>query len=221
VNPAPEAAPATPTTPSAPGAEPVPPTPGPTSEAYHPTYGPLRTSALLSVKVPAEAKVFINDRPTTSTGSDREFVSRDLQVGTRYNYNVRAEFTRDGKAVNESRSVRLAAGQSASIDFTQPAAPTASAEARTTLIVRLPEDAKLFLAGHEMKATGSVREFSTGKLPAGSEWNTYAIRAVVERDGKPEVREETVSLKAGESREVTISFDSAQVADKVADVSAR
>lgn len=181
----------------------------------------MRTSALLSVKVPADAKVFVNDRPTTSTGIDREFVSRDLQVGARYNYKVRAEFERDGKPVIESKSVQLAAGQTANIDFTGESASTAANNARTTLIVRLPEDAKLYLAGKEMKATGAVREFSTSKLANGSQWNTYAIRAIVERDGRQEVREETVSLKAGEAREVTINFDNAQVADKIADSSAR
>jgi hypothetical protein len=35
---------------------------------------------MLSVKVPADAKVFVNDRPTMSTGEQREFVSRNLQA---------------------------------------------------------------------------------------------------------------------------------------------
>ena len=52
--------------------------PAPSSSTYHPTYGPVRTSALLSVKVPTDAKVFVNDQSTTSTGSDREYISRDL-----------------------------------------------------------------------------------------------------------------------------------------------
>jgi uncharacterized protein (TIGR03000 family) len=172
----------------------------------------------LSVKVPADAKIFVNDRETSSTGNEREFISRDLQVGARYNYNVRAVLA-DGKTL--TKSVQLAAGQTARLDFSDATAVAASNDTRTTLIVRVPEDAKLFLAGHEMKATGTVREFSTSKLPAGGEWNTYAIRAVVDRNGHQEVREETVSIKAGESREVTINFEGAQVADKVADSSAR
>ncbi len=58
---------------------------------------------MLSVKVPADAKVFVNDRATTSTGTDREYVSHDLAAGARYNYNVRAEFERDGKTVTENK----------------------------------------------------------------------------------------------------------------------
>jgi uncharacterized protein (TIGR03000 family) len=183
----------------------------------------MRNSALLSVKVPADAKVFVNDRETTSTGSDREYISHELANGARYNYTVRAEYVRDGKPVSETKTVQLTAGQTAGLDFGQgtPSVQTADqGEARTTLTVRLPADAKLFLAGHETKATGEVREFSTTRLPNGSEWNTYAIRAVVERDGREQVREETISLKSGESREVTINFD-ALASDKVAETAAR
>ncbi len=200
--PAPATAPAPTPTPPAPGAEPAP-TGGNTT--YHPTYGPERTSALLSVKVPADAKVFVNDRPTTSVGNDREYISRDLTAGAVYNYDVRAEFVRDGRPVSETKSVQLTAGQSANLDFN--AAATAAAETRTTLTVHVPADAKLYLADHETQATGEVREFSTNRLAAGSHWATYAIKAVIERDGKPVVREETISLKAGESRDVTINFD--------------
>ncbi len=205
--------------PSAPGA-PAPAAPAPTGEAapapssstYHPTYGPERTSALLSVKVPTDAKVFVNDQSTTSTGSDREYISRDLAPGAVYNYDVRAEFVRDGKPVSETKSVQLTAGQSANLDF--DAAATAAAETRTTLTVHVPADARLYLADHETQATGEVREFSTNRLPAGSQWATYAIKAVIERDGKPIVHEQTISLKAGESRDLTINFD--EPAQKVA-----
>ena len=54
----------------------------------------------------------------------------------------------------------------------------------------------------------------------GSQWTTYAIRAVVDRDGREQVREETISLKAGEQREVTINFDSL-ASDKVTETAAR
>ncbi len=178
---------------------------------------------MLSVKVPTDAKVFVNDRPTTSAGTDREFISRDLEAGARYNYEVRAEFDRDGKTVTETKTLQLTAGQTAGLDFTAgtPSVQTAAvAEAKTTLIVHVPDDAKLYLAGHETRSTGPVREFSTGRLPSGAEWNTYAIRAVIERDGQQQVREENVTLKAGESREVTISFD-ALANERVAETAAR
>jgi uncharacterized protein (TIGR03000 family) len=179
--------------------------------SYHPTYGPARNSAMLSVNVPADAKVFVNDRETTSTGEHREYISRDLQPGARYSYTVRAEFTRDGKPVTEQKTVQLTAGTNSALDFTGAAQVQTAKEAdtRTTLIIRLPADAKLFLAGKEMKAAGAVREFSTTRLAAGGEWNTYQVRA--EFDG--EVREQSVTLKAGETRELSMNFDAPKVAD--------
>jgi uncharacterized protein (TIGR03000 family) len=182
---------------------------------------------MLSVKVPADAKVFVNDRPTTSTGTDREYVSHDLAPGARYNYNIRAEFERDGKTVTETKSIQLTAGQTANLDFagaeevhTADSNDIDNADMRTTLIVRLPADAKLFLAGHETKATGDVREFSTTRLPNGAQWQKYAIKAVIERDGHQEVREQSIELAAGESRELTINFDSA-AGDSVAKTASR
>jgi uncharacterized protein (TIGR03000 family) len=224
--------PAAPMQPAPGGAPPVPANPpGPSDAApaqgnqtYHPTYGPLRSSALLAVKVPTDAKVFVNGRETSSTGIDREYISRDLQPGARYNYDVRAEFTRDGQSVSENKSIQLIAGQTAKVDFTPgtPSVQTAAADTlRTTLVVHVPADAKLFLAGRETKATGEVREFTTTRLNPGSEWTTYAIRAEIERDGQTQVREETVSLKAGESRDVSLVFDAAANGERVANASAR
>jgi uncharacterized protein (TIGR03000 family) len=220
--PAPGTAPAAPgttapVTPPAPSTAPAP-VPGPTT--YHPTYGPERTSATLSVKVPAEAKVFVNDRPTMSTGEQREFVSRNLQAGARYNYDVRVEFIRNGEPVIENKSVQVTAGQTANLDFTgESIESTAENNAPTTLTVHVPENAKLYLGGRETKSTGSVREFRTTRLPSGSNWADYTIRAVVDQDGKQLVSEQTISIKAGDSRDITINFDQ-QLADKVVDSSA-
>jgi uncharacterized protein (TIGR03000 family) len=220
--PAPGAMP--PATPPAPSDASPAPGPAPTNSTYHPTYGPARDAALISVKVPADAQVFVNNRPTSSTGTDREYISRDLQSGARYNYDVRIVYMRDGEELSAIKSVQLTAGQSTNIDFLEDKAPaqTVSTDAaRTTLIVKVPADARLYLAGRETKATGEVREFTTSRLPSGSEWNTYAIRAVVERDGQQQVREEKISLKAGESREVTLSFDGPATSDKVAETASR
>jgi uncharacterized protein (TIGR03000 family) len=179
---------------------------------------------LLSVKVPAEAKVFVNDRPTDSDGADREYISHNLQPGASYSYVVRAEFERDGKPVSEEKTVRVAAGQTVALNFVETDNQVQTADKndnRTTLKVRLPAEAKLYLAGREMKTAGDVREFSTSKLPSGSEWTTYDVRAVLVREGLEEVRTQQVSLAGGESREITINFDAPQVADKIAGTSAR
>ncbi len=60
--------------------------------------------------------------------------------------------------------------------------------------------------------TGAIREFSTTRLAKGQSWDNYKIRVVLDRDGQKLSKEQTLSLKAGESRDVSIEFDSAQVA---------
>jgi uncharacterized protein (TIGR03000 family) len=86
-------------------------------------------SAMLTISVPADAKVFVNDRATTSIGANRSYVSRNLQPGARYTYRVRVEFSRDGQPVSEEQTVKLTAGQSQSLAFNAGPSPTPSATA--------------------------------------------------------------------------------------------
>src|SRR5207253_2270016 len=116
---------------------------------------------------------------TTSTGAHRRYISRDLAAGYGYTYEVKIEATRDGKLVEETKTVEMRAGQTASLAFN--AAPAKSAE--TTLTLNVPEDAKVTLAGHPTSATGAVRVFTTTNLSSGKEWSNYKIVVSVERDG--------------------------------------
>ncbi|HEY2760746.1 MAG TPA: TIGR03000 domain-containing protein, partial [Pirellulales bacterium] len=148
---------------------PSPPTPGPAAEgAPTPMTGEIYNSlngsqtALLNVNVPAEAKIFVNGTATTSTGSDRQFVSRGLTAGNRYAYEVRAEYTKDGKAVNETKTVTLGPGQMVNLAFSFDGdKPSVASKSKTKLTVHVPADAKVYLAGNETSSTGDVREFTT------------------------------------------------------------
>ena len=89
-----------------------------------PTSAPPRVSnsVQFKVNVPASAKVFVNNRPTTSTGEDRTFTSTGLQPAQVYLFRVRAEFVRQGKSVIEEKTIQLTAGQRGSLAFgTSPA----------------------------------------------------------------------------------------------------
>ncbi len=161
----------------------------------------------LLVSVPADARVFVNGRATTSTGDERQYVSRGLENGQRYSYEVRAEVVRDGKTVTETQTAQLTAGSQSSLTF-KLAAPTATASSakppRTALKVNVPADAKVYLSGKETTSTGTSREFSTTNLNEGASWDNYTVRVV----SNGETKEETISLKAGEIRELTFDFDS-------------
>jgi uncharacterized protein (TIGR03000 family) len=88
------------------------------------------TSGLLAVTVPADAKIFVNDHATTSTGTSRQYVSRAMQPGASYTYRVRAEFVRDGRSVTQEQTVQLVAGQTRALDFGDAAATASNVATR-------------------------------------------------------------------------------------------
>ncbi len=203
---APATAPVPPSAPMAPSVPtPPPPAGGPPGTTYY------QDAGYLLVSVPADAKVYVNGRATTSIGGDRQYVSRGLENGQRYSYEVRAEVVRDGKTVTETKVAQLTAGSQASLMFSlaAPASTASSAKPpRTALKVNVPADAKVYLSGKETSSTGPVREFSTTTLADGASWDNYTIR--VESNGQS--KEQTISLKSGENRELTFDFDAAEVA---------
>jgi uncharacterized protein (TIGR03000 family) len=169
---------------------------------------------LLSVHVPAEAKVFVNDLATRSTGNDRRYLSRGLTSNREYTYTVRAEIERDGKLLTETKVIKVQGGQASDVSFTFEDAQeaVASKPLRTALILNVPADAKVFLAGKETVSTGPVREFATTRLVAGDAWKDYTVRVEIERGGRTLTKEETISVAAGESRELNFNFDAPELA---------
>lgn len=161
-------------------------------------------TALLSVNVPASARVFVNGRPTSSTGALRRYISRGLQPGMSYTYEVRAEATINGETVEETQVVQLRAGDTARLEFRLQPKP------ETTLTLRVPSDARVKLAGNETSSTGEVRVFRSRALADGQEWPNYKVEVTVERDGRMITKEESITLKGGESRTLEFQFDSAQ-----------
>ena len=87
-------------------------------------------SALLQVRLPADARLIVNDRPTRSTGELRRYRSRGLQPGVSYGYELRAEVTRDGRTISETKVVSLAADETAEVHFTFDGTELAQASAR-------------------------------------------------------------------------------------------
>jgi uncharacterized protein (TIGR03000 family) len=156
---------------------------------------------VLTVSVPADAKVFVNGKPTASTGTQRHFVSRGLRDGFKYAYEVRVEVVRDGSTLQDVKNVELRAGENSRLAFNMSAAE----ELTTTLTLKVPENAKVTLAGAETKSTGPVRTFSTNELAPGQTWSDYVVSVEWEQDGETFAKEQAITLKAGEKR--TLEFD--------------
>lgn len=166
--------------------------------------------ATVEVTLPADAQVFVNDNPTTSTGTSRSYVSNGLKQGQTYRYNFRVEYEQDGKTVVKEESVNLTAGDKLALSFGIEANSemvTTMKPAKTELQVSVPADAKVFLAGAPTGQTGTSRIYSTSKLAAGQTWNGYTVRVEMEVDGQQEVREETLDIEGGQTYELAFNFE--------------
>jgi len=169
-----------------------------------------RADGTLIVEVPAEAKIYVNDRLTSTPGEIREYISRNLVRGYNYSYEVRAEMEVDGKTVTETKKVDLRAGQNVRLAFNM--APAATDEVETSITVKVPANAKVNLGGNDTKASGETRVFRTSALGKDGEWKDYKIVVTAEVDGREITKEQTFDLKAGENKELTFDFDAANVA---------
>jgi len=77
--------------------------------------------ATIVVSLPADARLTIDDSPTTSTSSRRVFVSPALEPGKTYHYTLKAEATRDGKPVHVEERVTVQAGRETEVTLALPA----------------------------------------------------------------------------------------------------
>jgi len=74
------------------------------------------------MRVPADARIWVDGAATTSTGSVREFASPPLKPGSQYHYEVQARWTENGHEVTQTQQVTVSAGTSIRVDF--PLSPT-------------------------------------------------------------------------------------------------
>jgi len=92
----------------------------PAPAAGHSTSGrsPLpEQSGVLSLSVPPHARVIINGLVTKSTGAHREYVSHGMKPGCVYKYEIRAQIVRDGRLIEDTSTVYLAAGAHKAVAF--------------------------------------------------------------------------------------------------------
>lgn len=110
----------------APGGMAPPPAPGPGPKEGK---GPESVRATLTVEVPEQAKLFIDDQQMKTTSAKRVFVSPPLQPGQAYYYMLRAEVLRDGQTVSITRRVVVRPGEEATASFPElQAKETATAQ---------------------------------------------------------------------------------------------
>lgn len=100
----------------------------------------------------------------------------------------------------------------------------AQLSAPAKLVVELPENAKLYVDEHPMKATSAVRSFNTPGLQPGQTYY-YMLRAEVVRDGKTLEETQRILVRAGETvrasfPQLEFSLTAATAAPPLADADA-
>jgi uncharacterized protein (TIGR03000 family) len=79
----------------------------------------MSEKAQVEVHLPADAKLWVDGQPTTETGETRKLETAPMAVGQQFTYQLRAQWMKDGKPVDETRSVNLFAGAKQVIDFSK------------------------------------------------------------------------------------------------------
>ena len=79
------------------------------------------TAATIVVSLPADAKLMIDDQPTTSTSDHRVFVSPSLTAGKDFTYTLKAEIAVNGKPMVVSKVVTVRAGEESQVTLAAPA----------------------------------------------------------------------------------------------------
>ena len=78
---------------------------------------PIDSTAHVTVRVPADAQVWIEGTKTTSTGAMRQFQSPPLTPGSRYTYDIKASWNESGREMTQTQHVQVTAGARTNVTF--------------------------------------------------------------------------------------------------------
>jgi uncharacterized protein (TIGR03000 family) len=84
----------------------------------HEAAGQQPTSATLIIHLPADARLYFDNMPTTQVGARRTFVTPNLKPASKYVYNLKVEVVRGGQTLSQTKQVSFQAGQTLEVDLT-------------------------------------------------------------------------------------------------------
>src|SRR5262249_38547275 len=86
-------------------------------------YEPASSSnALVEIRLPdANGKVWFDGAATSSTGVNRRYQTPTLAAGSKFQYQVKATWMKDGKEISQERVVYVTRGETTVVDFARPA----------------------------------------------------------------------------------------------------
>jgi uncharacterized protein (TIGR03000 family) len=85
--------------------------------AQTPAAAPAKDVARITVRLPAEAKLFVDNTQCPLTSGTRIFSTPKLEAGKKYFYVLRAEAVQNGQTVVQSQRITMTAGQQVNVNF--------------------------------------------------------------------------------------------------------
>jgi uncharacterized protein (TIGR03000 family) len=82
---------------------------------------PVGERANITLKVPADAEVWFNNRKTQQTGKERQYVTPPLEAGYTYSYQLWASWTENGKTITRTRDISVSPGENIMVEIRGPA----------------------------------------------------------------------------------------------------
>jgi uncharacterized protein (TIGR03000 family) len=77
-----------------------------------------KKTTTITVRVPsAEARVWVDDRETTSRGMSRTFQTPALGTGRQHSYQIKASWLENGREVTREKAVTFKAGEPVAVEF--------------------------------------------------------------------------------------------------------
>jgi uncharacterized protein (TIGR03000 family) len=71
----------------------------------------------VKVTLPADARLMVGDHLTTSTSSERRFITPPIPSGSEGYYTLKAEIVRNGQTITAVQRVAVRAGQETPVTF--------------------------------------------------------------------------------------------------------
>jgi uncharacterized protein (TIGR03000 family) len=174
----------------------------------------LRSQATVVVRLPAQAKLYVDGQEANLTSDRRSFTTPELAANRDYYYTVKAVAQSNGETLVQSQRILVRAGKVAQVNFgdlrsaQQVSTTREDAAAPAQIKVRLPRAAKLYVNGVPCPS----HSFVTPKLQPGRDY-AYTFKAeIVEND---ELRSETRRVVFRAGKQVTVDFGDMKVVQVV------
>jgi uncharacterized protein (TIGR03000 family) len=170
-----------------------------------PAAAPVTTRATVVVKLPSDAKLYVDGQEADLTSDTRTFTTPELVKDRDYFYTVKAVAQRDGQTRVQTKRVLVKAGKVARVNFGDLSSPRLvlatpdNVAAPAQIKVRLPRAAKLYVNGVPCASDS----FATPSLQPGRDY-AYTLKADIVENG--EVRSEIRRVVFQAGKQVTVDF---------------